>query len=121
MIADLMLSILLISSICAVGLATVAMEYLENVEAREAHYMKYGVCIQVWASMALCVLHYVFADDILLMFMPISALIGAGIFMLGALSVTKAMKRAKAIFAVLAIGIQLCVVTFLAITACLLI
>ena len=48
--------------------------------------------------------------------MPVFTLIGAGVFMLGAISVTKAMQRAKAVFALLAVGIQICVVTFLAIT-----
>jgi hypothetical protein len=117
--SELMLSLLLISSICAVGLGIVAMEYLEDVQAREAGYMKYGVCIQIWGFLALCFLHFQYGGDIFLHLMPMFALIGAGIFMLGAVSVVKAMKRARMAFGVLAVGIQLCVVTFLAITACL--
>ena len=116
--AEVLLTLLLISSVCAAGLAIVALEYLENVTARESSLMKYGICIQIWSFMVLCVLHFEFQnDDIFLHLMPMFTLIGAGIFMLGAISVAKSMPRAKATFAVLAAGIQACVVTFLGITA----
>ena len=119
MIAEIMLTLLLLSSVCAVGLAIVAMEYMENITAREASFMKYGVCIQVWSFMLLCVmrLHYPHSD-VLLDLMPVLALIGAGVFMLGAISVVKAMAQARTVFAALAIGIQVCVVSFLIITTC---
>jgi hypothetical protein len=116
---EILLTLLLISSICAVGLGIVAMEYMEDVQAREAAYMKYGVCIQIWGFLALCLLHFQYGGDIFLHLMPMFALMGAGVFMLGAVSVLKAMPKARVAFGVLVCGIQLCVVTFLAITACL--
>ncbi|HYF51162.1 MAG TPA: hypothetical protein VEJ63_17235 [Planctomycetota bacterium] len=117
MVAELMLTLLLISSVCAAGMAIVALEYMENVTARESSLMKYGVCIQIWSFMVLCVLHFEFpTQDFFIHLMPVFTLIGAGVFMLGAISVTKAMERAKAMFAALAAGIQVCVITFLAVT-----
>jgi len=115
-----MLTLLLISSVCAVGLGIVAMEYLEDVEAREASFMKYGVCVQVWGFLALCLMYFEYSMEVFLHLMPMFALIGAGIFMLGAVSVLRAMPKAKITFGVLAVGIQACVVSFLAITTSLL-
>jgi len=112
-----MLTLLLISSVCAAGMAIVALEYMENVTAREASLMKYGICIQIWSFMILCLFHFEFpAQELFIQMMPVFTLIGGGIFMLGAISVTKAMQRAKAVFAALAAGIQVCVITFLAVT-----
>ena len=119
MLPEVMLTLLLISSICAVGLGIVAMEYMEDVHANEAPYMKYGVCVQIWGFLALCLLYFEYGFEIYLHLMPMFALIGGGVFMLGALSVIKAMPRARWPFGILAVGIQICVITFLAITSCL--
>src|SRR5689334_19112296 len=103
MVAELMLTLLLISSVCAAGMAIVALEYMENVTAREASLMKYGICMQIWSFMILCVLHFEFpSQEMIMNLMPVMTLAGAGVFMLGAISVTKAMEKAKAIFAALA-------------------
>lgn len=115
-----MLTVLLVSSICAVGMGIVAMEYLDDVQAREAAYMKYGVCVQIWGFMGLFFLYFQYAQEIFLQLIPMFALAGAGLFMLGAMSVLKAMPRAKVAFGVLSVGIQACVVTFLSITTFLL-
>ena len=118
MVAELMLTLLLVSSVCAAGMAIVALEYMENVTAREASLMKYGICIQIWSFMILCVLHFEFpSQEMFMNLMPVMTLVGAGIFMLGAISVTKAMAKAKAVFAALAVGIQGCVITFLGVTS----
>jgi hypothetical protein len=118
MVAELMLTLLLVSSVCAAGMAIVALEYMENVTAREASLMKYGICMQIWSFMILCVLHFEFpSQEMFMNLMPVMTLAGAGIFMLGAISVTKAMEKAKAVFAALAAGIQVCVVTFLGVTS----
>ncbi len=118
MVSDIMLSLLLFSSICGIGLAIIAVEYLDNVNAREASLMKYGVCIQIWGFMALCVLRIEYQQvDMLIFMMPMLGLVGAGIFMLGAISVAKAMAQSRLIFATLAFGIQMCVVAFLVISA----
>jgi hypothetical protein len=117
--AEIMLTLLLLSSVCAVGLAIVAMEYMENITAREASFMKYGVCIQIWSFMVLCLLRLQYQSyDVFLDLMPVLTLIGAGVFMLGAISVVKAMVKARTVFAALAFGIQVCVVSFLVITTC---
>lgn len=120
MLPELLLTMLLISSVCAVGMGIVAMEYLDDVHAREAAYMKYGVCVQIWGFMALFFLHFQYAQEIFIDLIPMTALSGAGIFLLGALSVLKAMPRARIAFGCLAVGIQVCVVTFLSVTTFLL-
>lgn len=120
MISEVILALLLISSVCAVGLGIVAMEYLDGVEAREAAFMKYGVCVQVWGFLALCLCYFKYENEVFLHMMPMFALIGAGIFMLGAISVVRAMTQARWVFGILTVGIQACVVTFLAITTSLL-
>jgi hypothetical protein len=115
-----MLTLLLVSSICAVGMGIVAMEYLDEVHAREASYMKYGVCVQIWGFMALFFLHFQYANELFIDFIPMLALLGGGIFMLGAISVIKAMPRARVAFGFLTVGIQICVITFLSMTTFLL-
>jgi hypothetical protein len=118
MYGDAMLALLLISSGCAVGLAIIAMEYMDEVVASEAGLMKYGVIVQIWATMALCIIRFEFpGSEFFLHLMPILALLGFGIFMLGALSVFKAMARARYLFLVLASGVQLCVLAFITCTA----
>jgi hypothetical protein len=119
-VPELMLTLLLVSSVCAVGMGIVAMEYLDEVRAREASYMKYGVCVQIWGFMALFFLHFQYAQEIFVWLIPMFALAGGGIFMLGAISVLKAMPRARVAFACLTVGIQICVVTFLSMTTFLL-
>jgi hypothetical protein len=121
MVSELLLSLLLISSVCAVGLAIVAIEYMEGLSVREAALMKYGVYLQLASSSILAGLHLEYrAEEMFLILMPVFALVGAGIFMLGAIAVAKAMQRARVIFGALAFGIQVCVVAFLTITSLLL-
>ena len=120
MYAELLLAFLLVSSLCAVGLAIVAVEYIQNLKVREAVLMKYGVVFQIGAFVVLGVLRLGYTiPDTVLNFIPVFTLLGAGIFMLGALNVAKVLGHARLIFTALSLALQLCVVGFLTVTACL--
>jgi hypothetical protein len=120
MIPEQLLSCLFISSVSAPGLAIIAMDYMKDLVVRDAVFMKYGVYLQIACFLTLCLPHLVWqSQEIFLAFMPACFLIGAGLFMLGVVSVVKAMQKARAVFVILAIGIQSCVVSFLTITTCL--
>jgi len=107
------------SSVSAPALAIIAMEHMEDLVVRDATFMKYGVYLQIAGFLTLCLLHLVWqSQEMFLAFVPACSLIGAGLFMLGVVSVVKAMHKARTAFVVLAIGVQSCVVCFLAITTC---
>jgi hypothetical protein len=55
-------------------MAIVAIEYMEHIAARESVFMKYGVCIQMFGFVALCLLRLQYQNiDLLLDFMPMLA------------------------------------------------
>ncbi|HEY3321874.1 MAG TPA: hypothetical protein VGP72_15505 [Planctomycetota bacterium] len=112
MYADMMLTLLLLSSMCAVGMGVVATQYLDDVEVPEAAYMKYGVCIQIWGFIALALAYLISKNDVYLHFLITMTLAGAAIYCLGALTVVKAMRRARVAFASLALAIEACLVVF---------
>jgi|GEM_PF-4819617 len=114
---ELMLCLLLLCSFCGVGLGVVAVEYLDDVQAREAVYMKYGICVQIWGFILLCLLYMGYGNDLFVALMPMLALGGAGLFMLGVVAVMRQMPKAGAVFCVLSAGVQVCVVTFLVLSA----
>ena len=111
-VAELLMLSLVFGSVCGLGMGIIATVCLDGLDVKEAEYMKYGVCIQIWGFLFLCLLHIGFGEDIFLLMMPMFTLLGAGIFMLGAISVIKAMKYARVSFAIMSVGIQACVVLF---------
>lgn len=120
MFADLLLSLLFIAGACTAALAVVTLEYLPNRRAHAANLMKHGVFFQIACLVVLGLLRLQWRElDMLLNFIPVLALAGAGMFMLGALNVAKLMTQARTAFTLLSIVLQLCIVAFFTITSCL--
>lgn len=114
----ILLTALLVSSILAVGLGIVVMEYFDGVEVPpDAPLMKYGLCVQVWGFIISFFIYSKLGHEIIVPMTVMTSLMGAGLFVLGSISVARVLSpHRKVAFWFLTLGIQFCVCTFFLLT-----
>ncbi|HEY3323684.1 MAG TPA: hypothetical protein VGP72_24735 [Planctomycetota bacterium] len=114
MLADTTITLLFFSSLGAVRMGALATQYLEHFKVPDGVFMKYGVYIQICGLMALGLLYLVSHDELCLHFLTTLTLAGTAVYTMGALTVFKAMPKARVAFGALALGIQASIVLFAA-------